>query len=211
MTLMLSGYLLTFSIVSRKVLLTLLFSSDDEEKKMKNKNLWLNIGIIALIVWLITPLKAEAQAASSLVNRDCQSATPGRNLDYILKKGDSSITLGREVLPLLAYLPYDLSIISGDPFIPVGNPVEVVCNLKANFQSLKLVFGVNSANSNAQPNNKILFGVYLDGNLAGTKEVIVGSKQEWTLNLQGVKNVALRAECISGKCPALSFAEMSLR
>ncbi|MFB2892164.1 hypothetical protein ACE1CI_04385 [Aerosakkonemataceae cyanobacterium BLCC-F50] len=177
---------------------------------MKNKNFWLNIGIIALIVWSTTPLKAEAQAASSLVNRDCQSATPGRNLDYILKKGDSSITLGREVLPLLAYLSYDYSL-SGDYFIPVGNPVEVVCNLKANFQSLKLVFGVHSGNSFAQPNNKILFGVYLDGNLAGTKEVIVGPKQEWTLNLQGVKNVALRAECISGKCPGLYFAEMSLR
>ena len=143
---------------------------------------------------------------SPLFDKNCQSNTPGKSLDDILKKpSNQSVPLGRELLPLIAYMK------SSGAVIYKSEPVEFVCDVNSSFQELKLVFGVHGGNDYALPGNKLLFGVYLNGNLAGTKAVVVGSKQEWNLNLQGVKNVSLRSECTSNTCPALSFAEMSLK
>jgi hypothetical protein len=145
---------------------------------------------------------------SVLVKQECLSATPGYNLNYILRRPTKeSVPLGREVLPLLAFMQSDEYYVS----IPANKPVELACNLKSSFKELKLVFGVHGANSYARPENKLVFGVFLDNKPAGTKQVVVGEKQEWTLPLQGVKNVSLRAECTTDSCPALSFAEMSLK
>lgn len=144
---------------------------------------------------------------SPLFESNCESATPGRSLNEILiTPSNASVPLGREVLPLLAYMTGTYNAV-----INKSRPIEFVCNLNSSFKELKLVFGVHGGNDWARPENKLLFGVYLDGNLAGTKEVIVGSKQELALNLQGVKNVSLRAECKSDNCPALCFTEMSLK
>jgi hypothetical protein len=169
-----------------------------------------------------TPIVTESPTASPsspsaiLLKQNCQTATPGISLysdsfslGILTKTSGISITLGREVLPLLAYMSTDSN---GDAIIRASKPAEFVCNLQSSFKELKLVFGVHSGNGAARPENKLLLEVFLDGKPAGTREVVVGSKQEWTLNIQGVKNVSLRAECTIDKfCPALSFTEMSLR
>jgi hypothetical protein len=148
----------------------------------------------------------DANLASVLLQTDCQSATPGKNLNYILSKHDNvSVTLGREVIPLFAIVG------NLNAEIDSRTPIEFVCNLKSSYKELKLVFGVHSGNSYALPNNKLMFTAFLDGKQAGTKQVVVGSKQEWILNLQGVKNVALRTECTVKTCPALYFTEMTLK
>ncbi|MUG98750.1 hypothetical protein F7734_43245 [Scytonema sp. UIC 10036] len=143
---------------------------------------------------------------SPLFNTDCQSATPGKSLNSVLRKIDNvSLTLGREVLPQVAYMGDVLAQLTGN------EPLEFVCNLKSSYKELKLVFGIHSGNQYAFPNRKLLFQVFLDGKSAGTREVVVGTKQEWTLNLQGIKNVSLRGECTTNVCPALGFTEMSLK
>ncbi|MEO1428415.1 MAG: hypothetical protein AAFV71_04980 [Cyanobacteria bacterium J06633_8] len=144
--------------------------------------------------------------ASTVWKQKCASATPGSSLRNMFRsKNDSSVTFGKEVLPLFAYISGNNRSISGK------TPLEFVCNLNSSYQQLNFVFGVHSANSYALPENNISFQVFLDSELAGNKQVVVGQKQEWKLNLQGVKNISLRAECTTNKCPALSFSEMSLQ
>jgi hypothetical protein len=146
----------------------------------------------------------------NITETECQSATPGRNLDRILqiqKQEKFSLTLGREVLPLLASVE-DGNY--GNNQIYRKTPIEFVCNLNSSYKQLKLVYGVHGANQLATPDNKIIFTMFLDGKPAGVRQVVAGSKQELILNLQGVKNVAFRAECAVENCPSLSFAEMSL-
>jgi hypothetical protein len=99
----------------------------------------------------------------------------------------------------------NLSIISGD------KPVELACQLRYNYKELKLVFGVNSANPYARKDNKLLLKVYRDGKSAGEKEVVVGRKREWKIDLDDVKNVSLQVKCKSEKCPAIAFSEMLLK
>lgn len=155
------------------------------------------------------PNPPDVVSQSSLLDTECQTATAGASLDQILVKlKDSfSVTLGRETLPLFAYMQsyYNSS------YITLDKPVEFVCNLKSNYKELKLVFGVHGGNNYALPQNKLLFQVFLDNKPVARKEVAVGAKQELSLNLSGVKNVSLRAECNTQYCPALSFTEMSLK
>lgn len=165
-----------------------------------------------LAVTTAVPIPTNNTTATSfpknLPETECQSATPGRNLDQILQKQDKfSLTLGREVLPLLVNVEDG---IYGNSRIYRKLPVEFVCNVNSSYRQLKLVYGVHGANSLANPDNKLAFTVFLDNKPVETRQVIVGSKQEWILNLQGVRNVAFRAECSVETCPSLSFAEMSL-
>jgi hypothetical protein len=145
---------------------------------------------------------------TTILQTECQSATPAVNLDGLLRKVDNfSLTLGREVVPLLAYIgDYNASISR-------SQPLEFVCNLQSGYKQLKLVYGVHGGNRLALPNKKIIFSVFLDGKLAGTqpKSIVVGSKQAWTLNVQNIKNIAFRAECMTEICPSLSFTEMTLQ
>jgi hypothetical protein len=148
--------------------------------------------------------------SKNITETECQSGTPGRNLDRILqiqKQEKFPLTLGREVLPLLASVEDGYY---GNNQIYRKTPIEFVCNLKSSYKQLKLVYGIHGANQLATPDNKIIFTMFLDGKPAGIRQVVAGSKQEWILSLQGVKNVAFRAECAVDNCPSLSFAEMSL-
>jgi hypothetical protein len=145
---------------------------------------------------------------TTLLQTDCQSATPGVSLDQLLRKVDNfPLTLGREVVPLLAYI--------GDwnASISRSQPLEFVCNLQSGYKQLKLVYGIHGGNRYALPNKKIIYSVFLDGKLASTqpKLIIVGSKQSWNLNVENVKNIAFRAECATEICPSLSFTEMTLQ
>ncbi len=145
---------------------------------------------------------------TTILQTDCQSATPGVNLDGLLRKVDNfPLTLGREVLPLLAYI--------GDwnASISRSQPLEFVCNLQSGYKQLKLVYGIHGGNRFALPNKKIIYSVFLDGKLAGTqpKLIVVGSKQTWNLNVENVKNIAFRVECATEVCPSLSFTEMALQ
>jgi hypothetical protein len=145
-------------------------------------------------------------SSSVLTQTECQSATPGKAIGDILRSSDNfPLTLGREVVPLLAFM--------GDYYgrIYRSEPVEIVCNLKSSYAELRLVYGVHGGNSYSLPQNKLLFSVFLNSKPAGTKEVVVGPKQQWNLNLQGVTNVSLRAECTTQTCPSLSFTEMTLK
>ncbi len=145
-------------------------------------------------------------SSSVLTKTECQSATPGKAIGNILRSSDNfPLTLGREVVPLLAYMG------DGNERIYRSEPVEIVCNLQSSYTELILVYGVHGGNSYSLPENKLLFSVFLDSKPAGTKEVVVGSKEQWNLNLQGVTNVALRAECTTETCPSLSFTEMTLK
>jgi hypothetical protein len=148
--------------------------------------------------------------SKNITETECQSGTPGRNLDRILqiqKQEKFPLTLGREVLPLLASVEDGYY---GNNQIYRKTPIEFVCNVSSSYKQLKLVYGIHGANQLATPDNKIIFTMFLDGKPAGIRQVVAGSKQEWVLNLQGVKNVAFRAECAVDNCPSLSFAEMSL-
>ncbi|MDV2996291.1 MAG: hypothetical protein N4J56_005945 [Chroococcidiopsis sp. SAG 2025] len=153
------------------------------------------------------PPSSPAAPGSSpvLAQTQCQSATPGKTLDDILGGIDNfPLTLGREVVPLLV-------VMGNNGAIYRSEPVEIVCNLQSSYTELQLVYGVHSGNSYSLPKNKLLFSVFLDSKPAGTKEIVVGSKQKWNLNLQSVTNVRLRAECTTAICPALSFTEMTLK
>jgi hypothetical protein len=143
---------------------------------------------------------------SMLPKTECQSATPGKNLSDILQERNNfSLTLGRELVPLLAYIgDYNARIYREEP-------IEMVCNLQSSYSNLKLVYGVHGGNSQSLPENRLMFSVFLDKKAVGAKEVVVGSKYQWDLNLQGVKNVSLRVECASKVCPSLSFTEMTLK
>ncbi|TBR58118.1 hypothetical protein B4U84_19440 [Westiellopsis prolifica IICB1] len=142
---------------------------------------------------------------SSLLNTDCQSATPGWRVENILKKVDESGSVGGEVLPIL------VDIGGYNRYIEAGQPLEAVCNLNGSFTELNLVYGVNSGNRYAFKDNKLVFRVDLDNKTVEAKEVIVGEKYTSNLNLQGVKNVKLRVECLKKYCPPLSIAQMSLK
>jgi hypothetical protein len=146
--------------------------------------------------------------SKNITETECQSATPGRDLERMLKKKDKfSLTLGREILPLFAYIE-DGNY--GNSQIFRQTPLEFVCNVNSSYRQLKLVYGVHGANRLATPDNKLIFTIFLDGKPVEVRQVVAGSKQEWVLNLQGVKNVAFRTECAVENCPSLSFAEMSL-
>jgi hypothetical protein len=167
-------------------------------------------------------LSPEASASTSpttnnlpttLLQTDCQSATPGVSLDRLLRKVDNfSLTLGREVVPLLASIGL-ASIGDLSASISRSQPLEFVCNLQSGYKQLKLVYGIHGGNRYALPNKKIIYSVFLDGKLASTqpKLIVVGSKQAWNLNVENVKNIAFRAECATEICPSLSFTEMTLR
>ncbi|MDF2386840.1 hypothetical protein JMG10_35590 [Nostoc ellipsosporum NOK] len=142
---------------------------------------------------------------SSLINTDCQSATPGFQIENVLRKVNKSASIGGEVLPVVVEIGgyYDN--------VQAGKPFEAVCSLNNSFTELKLVFGVDGSNRYAVPENKLIFRVELDNKPVETQEVVVGKKYTANLNLQGVKNVKLRAECVNKDCPLLSISEMSLR
>jgi hypothetical protein len=145
---------------------------------------------------------------TTLLQTDCQSATPGVSLDGLLRKVDNfPLTLGREVVPLLAYV--------GDwnASISRSQPLEFVCNLQSGYKQLKLVYGIHGGNKYALPNKKIMYSMFLDGKLASVqpKSVMVGAKQIWNLNIENVKNIAFRVECMTEICPSLSFTEMTLQ
>lgn len=147
--------------------------------------------------------------ATTLLQTECQSATAGSDLNGFLGKADNfQVTLGREVLPLLVFMQ-DWYYKGGK--IYRVRPIEFVCNLKSSYKELRLVFGVHGGNELASPSNKLTFSVFVDNKPAGTRQVVVGSKQELSVNLQGVNNVALRAECTVETCPSLSFTEMALK
>jgi hypothetical protein len=153
-------------------------------------------------------ITAVLSFSKNLPETECQSATPGRSLEQILRKQDKfSLTLGREVLPLLVNIEDGYY---GNATIYRKLPIEFVCNVNSSYRQLKLVYGVHGANTLANPDNKLGFTVFLDNKPVETRQVVVGYKQEWILNLQGVKNVAFRTECSVESCPSLSFAEMSL-
>lgn len=154
-----------------------------------------------------SPTSSEVLGSSSVLTQtECQSATPGEAINSILRSVDNfSLTLGREVVPLLAYMGDYSGRISR------SKPIEIVCNLQSSYSELKLVYGVHGGNFYSLPNNKLLFTVFLNSKPAGTKPVVVGPKQQWNLNVQGVTNVSLRAECTTETCPSLSFTEMTLK
>jgi hypothetical protein len=143
---------------------------------------------------------------SSLLNTDCQSSTPGFRVENVLKRAKDSGSIGGEVLPILVEMGGYYGRVESN------QPLEAVCNLKNNFTELRLVYGVNSGNSNAFPENKLLFRVELDNKPVEIKEVIVGEKYTSNLKLPGVKNVKLRVECTNPNkyCPPLSISEMTL-
>jgi hypothetical protein len=92
---------------------------------------------------------------TTLLQTDCQSATPGVSLDGLLRKVDNfPLTLGREVVPLLAYV--------GDwnASISRSQPLEFVCNLQSGYKQLKLVYGIHGGNKYALPNKKIMYSVF---------------------------------------------------
>ena len=161
---------------------------------------------------VVTPVATPSQSPtissatqSSLINTDCQSATPGFEIENVLKKVNKSASIGGEVLPLVVNIGgyYDN--------VEAGKPFEAVCNLNNSFTELRLVYGVDSSNRYAVPENKLIFRVELDNKPVETQEVVEGKKYTVNLNLQGVKNVKLRAECVNKDCPSLSISEMSLR
>lgn len=158
---------------------------------------------------VVTPSQSPTISSgtqSSLINTDCQSATPGLDIERVLRKVDKSASIGGEVLPLVVNIGSNYY-----EFIEGGQPFEAVCNVNNSFSELKLVYGVDSSNRYAIPDNKLIFKVELDNKPGEIQEVAVGKKYTANLSLQGVKNVKLRAECINKQCPSLSFTEMSLR
>ncbi|QSJ19563.1 NPCBM/NEW2 domain-containing protein [Nostoc sp. UHCC 0702] len=122
-----------------------------------------------------------------------------------MKKVNKSASIGGEVLPVVVNIGgyYDN--------VEAGKPFEAVSNLNNSFTELRLVYGVDSSNRYAAPENKLIFRVELDNKPVETQEVVEGKKYTANLNLQGVKNVKLRVECVNKDCPLLSITEMSLR
>jgi hypothetical protein len=179
-------------------------------------NLYLAVCLASAIALSSFLGKAEAQTQSSLTNKECISATPGLSIeDILVKPFNVSFVVAKEVFPVTSLISSGteraedtwntLAILSGN------QPVELACNLRYSYKELKLVFGVNTANPYATKDNKITFKVYLDGDSKGEKEVVVGRKREWKLNLEGVKNISFKVQCKKDKCPALAFSEMSLK
>jgi Carboxypeptidase regulatory-like domain len=141
---------------------------------------------------------------SAFLDSTCQSSTPGTPIENILFRDSGKLTFGKEIVEAVAFL-------GGGGIIYRTSPIQFVCGLNDGYKELKMEFGVNSANIYAFPGNKIEFEVFLEGKSAGKRIVATGSKQQWSLNIQGIHNVSFQAICLTDQCPALVFSELSLK
>lgn len=159
-----------------------------------------------------TLLPTSASTASFLLKTECQSSTPGSSLDRILKEPDNGkVSINREVSPLLAVM-YDWIADNGYARnIYSKRPLEFVCNLNSSYKKLDLVFGIADDHPLASPENELMFTVFADGKQIGSREIVAGSKQEWSVDVASINDVALRVECTVKSCPYLGFTEMMLK
>ncbi len=144
---------------------------------------------------------------STLLDSNCQSSTAGNTIENMFHKGGVKFTFGKEIVEGIAFI----GSTDFDSNIQKSSPIEFVCGLSNSYKELKTIFGIHSANSYALAANKIEFEIFLDSKSAGKKIVSIGNKQEWSFNIQGVRNVSFKAICMTEVCPSLSFSELSLR
>jgi hypothetical protein len=157
-----------------------------------------------------TPVKSEVadDNKSTLLESTCVSSTPGHSVENMFRKEEGKATFGREMVASIAsigMLGYPNNSISRT------TNIEFVCGLNNSYKELKMVFGVHSADSLAQPANKIELEVFLNGKSAGKKIVAVGARQEFPLNVKGAQDISFKLSCLKDICPPLIFSEMSLR
>lgn len=139
---------------------------------------------------------------SSLGEMKCQQIQEG---NYYTVNED--IPIGFEIYRAVAYL----GRWNGN-FITQKTSIQVACRLaeagqKPKFRTLTLAFGLPDNHYRAQ-GSLIRLSIYKDGNFFEYRDVTLGQKLVWPINITNVRSIALEAECKRGRseiCPALYF------
>ncbi len=179
-------------------------------------NGWLSSLILATL-FLDTGNLVYAQArrsgVSSLGELECQQITNGATYKAI----NRDFSLGFEVFRAVAYLAGN-SRFDGVDGVKIEREVgtKVACRLAApgenpKFKTLTLSIGIPDNNFNANGTVTRLL-IYKDGQFYEYKDLTVGQKILWVIDVTNTRSIGLEGQCIrahknTGVCPAIYFFE----
>lgn len=182
-------------------------------KKIKLLRQLSTIGTVCLTFIGLGNGLAHAQRTLSLTQMPCLT-TSGESYTNSFVSGSFDVGIGQEIYRGIAVLRTHQPLFGGN-YIDPGNPAGVACRItpagsQPRFRTLRLAFGINNQGEFVRDNSHLRLTVLVDGNTAGSKEIVKGSLEYMLVDVTNARSVALLGECLSNTCPGIIFVQALL-
>lgn len=168
-----------------------------------------------LAILLSSGFKLKAQNQSNLSALECRTTPLENDSQLKAREPNFPINIGEISFYEIAYMYNKYLADFGDVLGGVEDPAKVFCKIRSGFYKLNLAVGFDNDSRVTDKEDIVLLEVYIEGKLSEQLYVRRGEIQKISVNVKGIQNIAIQAECLRpewwNNCPRLSFTEIILQ